>query len=252
MGPGEGTCRHDRFRVRILCPQRRGRGDSILPLLINRPPIALINNGAYSFDQQWGLLGAPLAITVRMFASYVHGGGVAEVCCSDVSDWRSMAPVYGGSPPHVQSSSFSCSIPPNRPTEESRTRTRTVGGNHQLPQPGAVFKLARAVDTGARGGIISAATRRGHPLADIRTIHERVGHKDVKTTTIYAHVLNRGPAGIRSLCCGKWDRAFPSLGPQASCLWPQGLVQWWHRHLACGPTFRNRNYAARWMRFDVA
>jgi hypothetical protein len=27
---------------------------------------------------------------------------------------------------------------------------------------------------------------------------ELPGHQDVKTTMIYAHVLNRGPAGVRS------------------------------------------------------
>jgi site-specific recombinase XerC len=35
--------------------------------------------------------------------------------------------------------------------------------------------------------------------SDIRTVQELLGHRDVRTTMIYTHVLNRGGRGVRSL-----------------------------------------------------
>lgn len=80
-----------------------------------------------------------------------------------------------------------------------------VGWRHHVLEDG----LQRAVKAAiARTGIVkhgSCHTFR-HSFAahliesgyDIRTVQELLGHKDVRTTMIYTHVLNRGGRGVRS------------------------------------------------------
>ncbi len=76
---------------------------------------------------------------------------------------------------------------------------------HHLHETGLQKAVYQAVQRAGIGKQASCHTFR-HSFAthllqngyDIRTVQELLGHKDVKTTMIYTHVLNRGGRGVRS------------------------------------------------------
>ncbi len=91
--------------------------------------------------------------------------------------------------------------------QERRWRNPQTGeqGRHHMDESIVQKAVTQAVRKTGLAKRVSCHTFRHsfatHLLADgydIRTVPELLGHKDVRTTMIYTHVLNRGGRGVRS------------------------------------------------------
>ena len=93
-------------------------------------------------------------------------------------------------------------LPPEGSPEESQGRRWGQHHVHETPAQRAVRGAVSQVGVAKRAGCHpfrhASATQLFEAGYDVRIIQELLGHKDVRTTMIYTHVLNRGGGGVRS------------------------------------------------------
>jgi hypothetical protein len=159
----------------------------------------------------------------------------SEGCCAQSDGHscfpggRAILPVYSDPSPHVWRLPASCgrTDPPLGPACRPRNGRPGLTVRHSVPgldppaanstltscTPGGAMRRMHCLPWPIRGAARrsditkrvtahtfrhSFATDRVDAGSDIRTVQELLGHKDVRTTMISTHVLNRGGRGVRS------------------------------------------------------